>query len=267
MSDKFLSTGISTLDNELEGGLLPGSLVYMTADSMAMAEIFLYQFLQQRPTYYVNTERKPEFIVNNLKQFGFKTTDIIFINVHGKSYEKEEKLLDYGGELKEYKIIHYLIKQLQAIEARDVNLIIDTITFFLYLNVKRDLIRANFEVIDTPGAFFDDKGKRLFYNTTLSADHVNFINGVIGEGTRGTSFFIGPGTLVDTPQKNSAESPTLSDILMSSFKQFMEQYVDNSYFVGTDSLGTFGAAHRLVNDLEAGVHCITFPLNPDTIAD
>jgi len=166
MAHKLLSTGLATLDNELEGGLHQGSLVYMTADSMAMAEIFLYQFLQQRPTYYVNTERRPEFIVNNLKQFGFKTTDIIFINVHGKSYEKEEKLLDYGGELRNYRILNYLIQQLEAIEAKDVNLIIDTITFFLYLDVKRDMIR---KLID------------MIYNTTKRIGGLGFLYGLKSE--------------------------------------------------------------------------------------
>jgi len=48
MTEKLLSTGLPTLDNELEGGLYPGTLVYLMADSMTMAEIFLYQFIQQR---------------------------------------------------------------------------------------------------------------------------------------------------------------------------------------------------------------------------
>ncbi|KPQ42243.1 MAG: hypothetical protein MPEBLZ_03202 [Candidatus Methanoperedens nitroreducens] len=51
MTNKLLPTGLPTLDKELDGGLLAGSLVYLTADSMTMGEIFLYQFIQQRPSF------------------------------------------------------------------------------------------------------------------------------------------------------------------------------------------------------------------------
>jgi archaellum biogenesis ATPase FlaH len=47
MTEDLLSTGLFTLDKELDGGLYPGTLVYLKADSMAMAGTFLYQFLQQ----------------------------------------------------------------------------------------------------------------------------------------------------------------------------------------------------------------------------
>jgi KaiC/GvpD/RAD55 family RecA-like ATPase len=84
METKLLSTGLPTLDKELDGGLLPGSLVYLMADPMTMGEIFLYQFIQQRPSYYVNTERKPEHIINNVKLFGFEVSETKFIDIHGK---------------------------------------------------------------------------------------------------------------------------------------------------------------------------------------
>ncbi|VVB84333.1 Uncharacterised protein [uncultured archaeon] len=71
MEQNLLSTGLPALDKELEGGLFSGSLVYMRVDPSAMAELFLYHFLQQKPTYYVNTERKPEFIIHNMENAGF----------------------------------------------------------------------------------------------------------------------------------------------------------------------------------------------------
>ena len=103
MANKLLPTGLPTLDKELDGGLLPGSLVYLTADPMTMGEIFLYQFIQQRPSYYINTERKPEYILNNLKQFGFEISGIKFIDIHEKYYENVSKLLD-RGELRDYRV-------------------------------------------------------------------------------------------------------------------------------------------------------------------
>ncbi|MDL5503156.1 MAG: hypothetical protein QSU88_08065, partial [Candidatus Methanoperedens sp.] len=76
--------------------------------------IFLYQFIQQRPSYYVNTERKPEYILNDLKQFGFDVDGIKFIDIHEKYYENISKLLD-SGELRDYRIMDYFIKQLEII--------------------------------------------------------------------------------------------------------------------------------------------------------
>ncbi len=165
-SEKLLSTGLPALDIELEGGLFPGSLVYIKADPMAMGDMFLYHFIRQRPTYYVNTERRPEFIIRNLKRLGFETEGIKFIDVHQKYYEKVDKLLDYGREIRDYKILDYLKKQLEAIEVTDVNLIVDTITFFLHLNVKIDMIR---ELVDT------------IYNTTKRMEGLGFLYGIKGD--------------------------------------------------------------------------------------
>lgn len=39
MTESLLSTGLFSLDKELDGGLYPGTLVYLRADSMAMAEM------------------------------------------------------------------------------------------------------------------------------------------------------------------------------------------------------------------------------------
>lgn len=146
MTTKLLSTGLPTLDKELDGGLLPGSLVYLMADSMTMAEIFLYQFIQQRSSYYVNTERKTEYIINNLKQFGYDESKIKFIDVHEKYYDKGSKLLN-GGIIKDYMILDFLIKQLELIDAKEINLIIDTITFFEHLDVKRSKFKEMVDII------------------------------------------------------------------------------------------------------------------------
>lgn len=162
IAEKLLSTGLPLLDKELDGGLHPGSLIYLRADPMAMAEIFLYYFLQKTPTYYVNTERKPEFILLNMQRLGFETADIKFIDVHKKYYEKEGKLL-YSKEVKDYMILDYLKKQLETIKDTGVNLCVDTITFFLYLGVKRALI---IELIDT------------IYNTTKKTKGLGFLYGL-----------------------------------------------------------------------------------------
>ena len=162
MTTKLLSTGLPTLDKELDGGLLPGSLVYLMADSMTMAEIFLYQFIQQRSSYYVNTERKTEYIINNLKQFGYDESKIKFIDVHEKYYDKGSKLLN-GGIIKDYMILDFLIKQLELIDAKEINLIIDTITFFEHLDVKRSKFK---EMVD------------IIYDTTKRTEGLGFLYGL-----------------------------------------------------------------------------------------
>ena len=165
MANKLLPTGLLTLDKELDGGLLPGSLVYLMADPMTMGEIFLYQFTQQRPSYYINTERKPEYILNNLKQFGFDVSGIKFIDIHEKYYENVSKLLD-RGELRDYRVLDFFIKELEIIEGKEINLIVDTMTFFQNLEVKRTKIR---ELIDK------------LYDTVKRTEGLGFLYGIKDE--------------------------------------------------------------------------------------
>ena len=165
MANKLLPTGLPTLDKELDGGLLPGSLVYLMADPMTMGEIFLYQFIQQRPSYYINTERKPEYILNNLKQFGFEISGIKFIDIYEKYYENVSKLLD-RGELRDYRVLDFFIKQLEIIEVKEINLIVDTITFFQHLEVKRSNFR---ELIDK------------LYDTVKRTEGLGFLYGIKDE--------------------------------------------------------------------------------------
>lgn len=163
MNQKLIPTGIFALDKELDGGLLPGSLVYIKVDPSAMAELFLYHFLQQRPTYYFNTERKPEFIIQNMKNLGFETKEIKFVDVHQKYYEKKESQLNHRGKIKDLRIMDFMKKQLETIEDEGVILIVDTITFFIYLDVKVDMIK---ELVD------------MIYNTTKKIGGLGFLFGL-----------------------------------------------------------------------------------------
>jgi KaiC/GvpD/RAD55 family RecA-like ATPase len=165
MTEELLITGLPTLDKELEGGLYPGTLVYLMADSMTMAEIFLYQFIQQRNSYYVNTERRSEYIITNLKKYGYDESKINFIDMHKKYYEISDKLVG-GGEIKDYMTIDFLVKQLKSIDAKNINLIIDTITFFEHLEVKRNKLREMIDVI---------------YDTTKKTEGLGFLYGLKGD--------------------------------------------------------------------------------------
>lgn len=162
---ELLSTGIPSLDRELEGGLFPGSMVYLISDSMSMAEVFLYHFVQQRQTYYINTERKPEFIIRNLGRLGFETSNLRFIDIHEKYHEKKPGLLDYGKGTKDYKVISFMEEKLKEIEETDINIIIDTVSFFLHRDVKASIKR---EMLNT------------IYNTSKKINGLMFLYGLKG---------------------------------------------------------------------------------------
>lgn len=166
MAENLISCGLPVIDDELGGGLEKGSLVYVIADSMAMAEVFLYYFVQNKTTYYFNTERKPDFIKENIEQLGFDTSLVKFIDVHKKYYEQEDEILDHGKGARDYMILDFVKKELGAITEKEPNLVVDTITFFFNLNVKRVLIQ---ELIDN------------LYNTTKKMGGLGFLYGVKDE--------------------------------------------------------------------------------------
>lgn len=168
MDENLVSCGLPAIDDELGGGLYRGSLIYLMADSMVMGELFLYYFLKNKQAYYVNTDRKPEFIKRNMDVLGFETSNIRFIDVHGRYYEMEDRLLEHGREVKDYMILDFVKKQLDGIKEKDVNLIMDTATFFFHLDVRRGLIR---EMVDT------------IYNTTKRIGGLGILYG-IKEDTR-----------------------------------------------------------------------------------
>lgn len=166
MTENLISCGLPVIDDELGGGLEKGSLVYVMADSMAMAEIFLYYFVQNKTAYYFNTERKPDFIKSNIEHINFDTDLVKFIDVHKEYYEYDTKILDHGMVTRDYMIIDFINKQLDTIEEMGANLVVDTITFFFNLNVKRVLIQ---ELIDK------------LYNTTKRMGGLGFLYGVKNE--------------------------------------------------------------------------------------
>jgi hypothetical protein len=67
---------------------------------------------------------------------------------------------------RDYMILDFVEKQLGAIKEKDVNLVIDNITFFYYLEVKRVLIQ---ELID------------VLYNTAKKTGGLGFIFGIKDE--------------------------------------------------------------------------------------
>lgn len=153
LAPKLLSSGIFVLDKSIGGGLPAGSVVYISASTKSMSEVFLYQFTQSRKTFYLCTERRPKYVKQDIQNMNFDTKDIVFVDIYGSYYLSPhgEMIDNVGNEYVDAKIIEFTEYNLQTIltEVSDseVNIIIDTFSFFLNLNVNRGVIRRLVNII------------------------------------------------------------------------------------------------------------------------
>ena len=150
-------TGIYLLDAIMRGGFPAGSLVYFIADPDSMAEVFLYQFTSSRRTYYITTARKPEYLRMNISSIGCVKDlgEVIFIDVYSRYY------LDGagGGGRKDEEIIEWIEETLEKIRdeerGQEFNIIVDTFSFFLELNVDSfriiKLVNLIYEIVKECG--------------------------------------------------------------------------------------------------------------------
>lgn len=146
------TTGISVLDRTLGGGLPSGSVTYIHADAKSMAEVFLYQFTQARKSYYFSNERRPMHVSHDIESFGFKTSDIIFVDIYSEYYitPHGEMVDNVGNEFVDAKIVEfteYNLKKILAEEEEDINIIFDSFSFYLNLNVNPGIIKRLTNII------------------------------------------------------------------------------------------------------------------------
>ena len=146
------TTGISILDRTLGGGLPSGSVAYIHADATSMAEVFLFQFTQVRKSYYFSNERRPVYVMNDIRNFGFKTGDITFVDIYSEYYISShgEMVDNIGNEFVDAKIVEfteYNLKKILAEEEQDINIIFDSFSFYLNLNVNPGLIKRLINLI------------------------------------------------------------------------------------------------------------------------
>ncbi|MDW7727616.1 MAG: RAD55 family ATPase [Candidatus Methanoperedens sp.] len=165
-----MSTAIPALDRNFGGGLPSGSLVYIRADVEAMAEVFLYQFTQARKTYYFANERKPKHIYNDIRNLGFDTSQIIFMDLHSEYHLTPggDAVNNLGDELQDSKIVEYTeysIKKIMEEQEEDINIVIDSFSFFLNLNINPGLLKRFIYTI---------------YETTKNLNCLTFLYGIKG---------------------------------------------------------------------------------------
>ncbi len=147
-------TAISILDRLIGGGLPSGSVVYLYADPKSMAEVFLYQFTQARKTYYFSNERHPKYVVRDIQSYGFKPDNVTFIDIYSQYYitAQGEMVDNVGNEFVDAKIMEFTESNLKKIMAEggtssDINLIFDSFSFYLNLNVNPGVIKRLMNVI------------------------------------------------------------------------------------------------------------------------
>ena len=162
------TTGIEVLDRTLGGGLPSGSVTYIYADAKSMAEVFLYQFTQARKSYYFSNERRPQYVMHDIESFGFKTSDIVFVDIYSEYYftAHGEMVDNVGNEFVDAKIVEfteYNLKKILAEEEEDINIIFDTFSFYLNLKVNPGLIKRLINII---------------YETTKNLNCVSFLYGL-----------------------------------------------------------------------------------------
>ncbi len=149
----LLSTGILVLDRTLGGGLPAGSVSYFSADPRSMSEVFLYQFTQSRRTFYFTTARRPKFVLNDIINLGFDPSNIIFVDVYSEYYFNScgEASENVGNEYIDSKIIEFTEYNLRNIandsNGEEINIIVDSFSFYLNLRVNPGLIRQLTNII------------------------------------------------------------------------------------------------------------------------
>ena len=147
LAPEILSSGIYVLDRSIGGGIPGGSVVYISATTKSMSEVFLYQFTQSRKTYYFCTERRPKYVQQDIANMNFDTSQIVFVDVYGSYFMSPQgEMIDIGGNgFMDAKIVEFMEYNLKSILSEEtdgeINIIVDTFTFFMNLNLNTGIIR------------------------------------------------------------------------------------------------------------------------------
>ncbi|MFB6090733.1 MAG: RAD55 family ATPase [Halobellus sp.] len=80
-----LSTGVSVLDRQLDGGIPPGSIVLLSADPASQSELFLYELTAVRATLYLTTIRSDQAVRDALDRMSGRVGDPTIRDVGGNA--------------------------------------------------------------------------------------------------------------------------------------------------------------------------------------
>lgn len=132
-----LSTGLDLLDARLGGGILSGSVVTVNAEPLAMPEVFLYHFTESRKTVYFTTERKAEYVEEEMAGFDIAPVDLEFIDIYSHHYLDEYGELRTGDEYEDRKTVEFILDTLKKLrmENEGINIVFDNFSLFEELEV------------------------------------------------------------------------------------------------------------------------------------
>jgi KaiC/GvpD/RAD55 family RecA-like ATPase len=153
IAPKILSSGMYVLDRNIGGGIPGGSVVYFSATTKSMSEVFLYQFTQSRKTYYFCTERNPKYVKQDIANMNFDTSQLVLVDIYGSYFMSQsgEMIDNVGNEYVDAKIVEFMEYNLESILSKEtngeVNIIVDTFTFFMNLNLNSGKIRRLLNII------------------------------------------------------------------------------------------------------------------------
>ena len=153
IAPNILSSGIYVLDRSIGGGIPGGSVIYISASTKSMSEVFMYQFTQSRKTYYFCTERRPKYVRQDIENMNFDTSQIVFVDVYGSYFMSPhgEMIDNVGNEYVDAKVVEFMEYNLKSILSEEtegeVNIIVDTFTFFMNLNLNTGIIRRLMNII------------------------------------------------------------------------------------------------------------------------
>ena len=153
LAPDILSSGIYVLDRSIGGGIPGGSVIYISASTKSMSEVFMYQFTQSRKTYYFCTERRPKYVQQDIENMNFDTSQIVFVDVYGSYFMSPhgEMIDNVGNEYVDAKVVEFMEYNLKSILSEEtegeVNIIVDTFTFFMNLNLNTGIIRRLMNII------------------------------------------------------------------------------------------------------------------------
>ncbi|WP_138005994.1 RAD55 family ATPase [Halalkalirubrum salinum] len=80
---KRLSTGISTLDRQLGGGIPSGSTLVLSATPASQSELFLYELIRARPTLYLTTLRSEDAVRDSINRAAIPPNDPKIAEIDG----------------------------------------------------------------------------------------------------------------------------------------------------------------------------------------
>ena len=139
VSGEKISTGVSLLDKQLNGGFLKKSFINFDIGSDYNFKVLVNYLVNIHKVLYITTYMSSEQIIKNVEHVGLQADDDIFISVYDRYFDV--KPCEYRPEM-DIEIIQYIEDELEKFSLKkgeytncddDWIIVVDTLSFFLNL--------------------------------------------------------------------------------------------------------------------------------------